>query len=66
MLERVRIDRSFDGMPRRIDIVDRQFFGGACVGIGGDIRLGFFPGRLPRGALEPAAFAPALGLERRR
>jgi hypothetical protein len=65
MLERVRIDRGFDGMPRRIDIVDRQFFGGARVGIG-DIGLGLFPGCLPCGALEPAAFAPALGLEGRR
>jgi hypothetical protein len=65
MLERVRIDRGFDGMPRRIDIVDRQFFGGDRIGIGG-IRLRLFPGRLPRGALEPPSFAPALGLERRR
>lgn len=52
-------------MPRRIDLLDRQFFGGAGVGVR-DVSLGLFPGRLPRGALEPAAFAPELDVDRRR
>jgi hypothetical protein len=52
-------------MPRRIDVLDRQFFGGAGVGFG-DVSLGLFPGRLPRGALEAAAFAPELDVDRRR
>ena len=65
MLEHLRLDRGFDGMPRRIDVVDRQFFGCARFGVG-DVRLGLFPGRLPRCTLEPAAFTPALGIDRRR
>jgi hypothetical protein len=64
VLMRIRIDNGFDGMPRRIDVLEHQFFGGAGVGLG-DARLGLFPGGLPRGALEPAAFAPGLGVERR-
>lgn len=66
VLMRIRLDNGFDRMPRRIDVLERQLFGGAGAGIG-DLRLGlgFFPGRLARGALEPAAFAPELGFDRR-
>jgi len=63
----VRIHGGFDGVSRRIDVVDRQLFG--AVGNGrGDLSLGFrrFPGRLSRGTLEPAALAPALDVKRRR
>jgi hypothetical protein len=49
-------------MPRRIDVLDGQLLGGARAGVG-DIRLGLFPGRLPRGAFEPSAFAPELDVE---
>jgi hypothetical protein len=65
MLEHLGLDHGFDGMPRRIDVVDRQFFGGARFRLG-HVRLGLFPGRLPRRTLEPAAFTPALGVDRRR
>jgi hypothetical protein len=65
MLEHLRLDRDFDGMPGRIDVVDRQFFGGARFGVA-DVRLGLFPGGLPSRTLEPAALTPALGIDRRR
>jgi len=62
---RVGIDRGFDRVPRRIDIVERQFRRAIGVGIE-DLWFGLFPGRLTRGALEPAPFTPELNVGRRR
>ena len=61
-----RIHGGFDGVPWRVDVVDRQLLG--AVGNGrGDLRLRFgrFPSRLSRGTLEPAAFPPSLDVKRR-
>jgi hypothetical protein len=69
MLVRIRVDSRLDGVSRRVDVVDRQFFGAVGVDLG-DLRLGFglgrFPRRLTRGALEATTLAPVLDVCRRR
>jgi hypothetical protein len=62
-----RIHSGFDGVPWRVDVVDRQLFG-AVGNRRGNLRLRFgpFPSRLSRGTLEPAAFPPSLDVKGRR
>jgi hypothetical protein len=65
VFDRVRFDRGFDRMPRRIDIVDREIF--RAVGFGFyNLGLRLFPRRLPRRALEATALAPSLDVDLRR